>query len=62
MPRYDYKCNSCNIVTELLLSINDLLEEQKCNKCNNTVLRVYSPIPAIFKGSGFYKTDNGGKK
>jgi putative FmdB family regulatory protein len=62
MPRYDYKCNSCNIIIELLLSINDLSKEQKCNKCNDIILRVYSPISTIFKGSGFYKTDNKGKK
>jgi len=29
-----------------------------CPKCQNCAQRLFSPVPVIFKGSGFYVTDN----
>ena len=31
----------------------------KCKECNSTMVRQYTPFGIQFKGSGFYKTDNG---
>jgi putative FmdB family regulatory protein len=29
-----------------------------CPKCQNGAKRLFSPVPVIFKGTGFYSTDN----
>jgi predicted nucleic acid-binding Zn ribbon protein len=29
-----------------------------CPKCQNGAQRLFLPVPVIFKGSGFYVTDN----
>jgi predicted nucleic acid-binding Zn ribbon protein len=29
-----------------------------CPECRNGAQRLFSPVPIIFKGSGFYVTDN----
>jgi len=56
MPRYDYKCEGCNDVFETTHGVNEAVEE--CPKCGGRVKRLFHPVGIIFKGSGFYKTDN----
>ncbi|MGH7238528.1 MAG: FmdB family zinc ribbon protein, partial [Candidatus Saccharimonadales bacterium] len=29
-----------------------------CEECGRQMVRVFSPIGAVFKGTGFYRTDN----
>lgn len=56
MPRYDYKCKSCNIQFEIeQLMTEDPLTE--CPDCKGDVFRVIGSAGIIFKGSGFYVTD-----
>jgi len=57
MPTYQYLCPKCNSKFELRQSFTD---ESKvtCPKCQNGARRLFSPVPVIFKGSGFYSTDN----
>ncbi len=58
MPTYQYECNSCEHIFEIMQSITDkkLLECPKCNK--NTLQRLIGTGSGIvFKGSGFYETD-----
>lgn len=57
MPRYDFKCDSCDKVEERIKSFYDDSSEI-CKDCNSKMTRQLS-MPAIqFKGSGFYSTDN----
>ena len=58
MPTYEYRCNSCGEHLEVVQSFSDdpLTE---CPHCGQQALRkVFSPVGIVFKGSGFYKTDN----
>ena len=55
MPRYEYKCRSCDRNFEVTHGINDSVET--CEECGGDVRRVFHPIGVIFKGSGFYATD-----
>jgi len=59
MPKYDYRCMMCNEVTELSQPMSFAVEPQiKCGACGNPAQRLYSSPGAVFKGGGFYSTDN----
>jgi putative FmdB family regulatory protein len=57
MPIYLYECDSCGIRFERLQRFSEepLTE---CPECDGRVHRVIQPVGVIFKGSGFYITDN----
>ncbi len=57
MPIYLYQCDSCGVRFEKMQRISDdpLTE---CPECDGHVHRVIQPVGIIFKGSGFYVTDN----
>lgn len=57
MPIYEYECTSCFCRFELKRNFSDSAEAN-CPHCNNSARRLFSPVPIIFKGSGFYVTDN----
>ena len=49
---------SCDIDYEKERSINDPEDKYFCETCGYALIRIYSPVTAVFKGGGFYKTDN----
>jgi putative FmdB family regulatory protein len=57
MPIYLYQCDACGLRFERLqrMSEEPLTE---CPECEGNVHRVIQPVGIIFKGSGFYVTDN----
>ena len=55
MPLYTYWCEACSITRDVMHSISDN-KTILCNK-NHIMTKRFAPVPAIFKGSGFYKTD-----
>ncbi|MBF8264842.1 MAG: putative regulatory protein, FmdB family [Dehalococcoidia bacterium] len=57
MPIYEYECTSCKFCFDLRHGFN---EEPTvlCPHCQEKTHRVIRPLPVIFKGSGFYVTDN----
>jgi putative FmdB family regulatory protein len=57
MPVYEYQCKKCRYQFELKQSFND---DPKviCPQCGSKAKRVFSSVPIIFKGSGFYTTDS----
>ena len=59
MPIYEYQCEDCSCRFELRKSFNDK-SAVTCPQCGGNARRVFSPVPIIFKGSGFYSTDNRG--
>lgn len=59
MPTYEYACESCGNRYEKREGF-DAPARQKCPKCKKTAQRVLSVPSVVFKGSGFYKTDNRG--
>jgi putative FmdB family regulatory protein len=60
MPLYEYQCEDCGVRFEYRQSINDEALEI-CPECGGAVHRLIQPVGIIFKGSGFYVTDNRGK-
>lgn len=61
MPRYDYKCTSCEQEFELVQSFSEA-GSGVCPLCSGQGQRVYHAVPVIYKGSGFYTTDYGRPK
>ena len=57
MPIYLYQCDSCGIRFERMQRMSDdpLTD---CPECDGYVHRIIQPVGIIFKGSGFYVTDN----
>ena len=58
MPIYTYRCESCGVQFERHQFFNDA-PLKICPECRKKTLRkVITPSKVIFKGSGFYATDN----
>jgi len=58
MPIYTYRCENCGIQFDYQQSYNDN-NLSICPECEEKSLhRVYRPVGIVFKGSGFYATDN----
>jgi putative FmdB family regulatory protein len=60
MPLYEYQCQRCNTAVMLrrLRSRRDW-KLPRCDKCSGSIQRVIGKPGVIFKGHGFYSTDNG---
>jgi putative FmdB family regulatory protein len=57
MPIYEYKCEQCHLLFEVKRHIGED-GGTPCPQCESEARRIFSPIPIIFKGPGFYVTDN----
>ena len=57
MPLYEYQCKACGIRFERRQHITDDPIEV-CPECGGEVYRLIHPVGIIFKGKGFYVTDN----
>lgn len=58
MPNYDYECKSCGHTFEVFQNMSDPVLKS-CPKCGKSVRRLIGGgMGIIFKGSGFYVTDN----
>ena len=58
MPIYTYRCENCGVQFERRQKFSDD-PLTVCPECENEALRkVYLPVGIVFKGSGFYSTDN----
>lgn len=58
MPTYEYQCPQCKFSFEVKLKFSDNNSPVFCTRCGAKAKRLFSPVPIIFKGSGFYITDN----
>ena len=56
MPIYEYKCEKCGEIFEVVQKINEP-PLKKCIKCGGMVVKILSPPAIQFKGSGWYITD-----
>jgi len=57
MPIYEYECEKCLLRFELKRHFGED-GSIPCPQCGNECRRLFSPVPIVFKGSGFYVTDN----
>ena len=56
MPIYEYECEKCSLRFELKRRFGEN-SGTSCPRCQEEARRIFSPVPIIFKGSGFYVTD-----
>ena len=57
VPVYDYECGICQFRFERKQGFDEE-PVAMCPKCQGKVRRVLHSSPIIYKGSGFYTTDN----
>ncbi len=58
MPIYTYRCENCGIQFDRRQKFEDV-PLTVCPDCEEVALRkVFQPVGILFKGSGFYSTDN----
>jgi len=56
MPTYDYKCQKCSTRFEVRRSFKDD-SPVSCPKCGGGAERLFSSVPIVLKGPGFYATE-----
>lgn len=64
MPTYEYRCNKCEKqfeveqkMTDDVFKIHDIVADPDFNNCLGDLVKVFSSVGIVWKGSGFYKTD-----
>jgi len=58
MPTYTYQCENCGIRFDQYQKFSEA-PLKTCPECSEPALRkVYQPVGIVFKGKGFYATDN----
>ncbi|MGV8848332.1 MAG: FmdB family zinc ribbon protein [Propionibacteriaceae bacterium] len=57
MPTYQYRCVDCGSELEAVQKFTDA-SLTECPECDGSLRKVYSAVGVVFKGSGFYATDN----
>jgi putative FmdB family regulatory protein len=57
MPLYEYQCEACGVRFERRQSFSDN-PVKECPECGGKVHRLIQTPGIVFKGSGFYVTDN----
>lgn len=60
MPTYEYRCRDCQEQLEVVQSIHDPALTQ-CPSCGGQLRKLFGNVGVVFKGSGFYRTDNRAK-
>ena len=58
MPIYEYRCTVCGAVFDRITSSFGDESTPVCPNGHVDAQRVYTPPRIVFKGSGFYVTDN----
>ncbi|MDD5288757.1 MAG: zinc ribbon domain-containing protein [Dehalococcoidales bacterium] len=57
MPIYEYECEKCHTQFELKRRFGED-GSANCPQCRGKACRIFTSVPVIFKGSGFYVTDH----
>ena len=57
MPTYQYRCADCGRELEVVQKFTDA-SLTVCPKCSGDLRKVFNAVGVVFKGSGFYATDN----
>jgi len=61
MPIYEYECKSCCLRFELKRHFGEN-SGASCPQCQGEARRIFSAVPILFKGPGFYVTDSAAEK
>ena len=57
MPTYQYRCADCGRELEVVQKFTDP-SLTECPTCTGNLRKVFNAVGVVFKGSGFYATDN----
>jgi putative FmdB family regulatory protein len=57
VPTYQYACTECGHAFEQFQSFSDDALTV-CPECDGRLRKVFNAVGVVFKGSGFYRTDN----
>ena len=57
MPTYSYACTECGNRFDAVQSFSDDALTA-CPKCSGRLRKLFGNVGVVFKGSGFYRTDN----
>lgn len=57
MPTYQYRCTACDRELEVVQKFSDDALTT-CPECSGKLRKVFNAVGVVFKGSGFYATDN----
>ncbi len=57
MPTYQYRCADCGRELEVVQKFTDA-SLTECPGCTGDLRKVFNAVGVVFKGSGFYATDN----
>ena len=57
MPTYQYACTDCDHAFEQVQSFSDD-SLTTCPQCEGRLRKIFNAVGVVFKGSGFYRTDN----
>jgi putative FmdB family regulatory protein len=57
VPTYQYACTECSHAFEQFQSFSDDALSV-CPECDGRLRKVFNAVGVVFKGSGFYRTDN----
>lgn len=60
MPTYEYACSACGIHLDVVQKMTEASLDT-CAACGGKLRKVFHPAGILFKGSGFYATDNRSK-
>lgn len=56
MPKFDYKCRTCDTTSEISIPIDKVDDFALiCGTCKDEMFKVYVATPAHFKGTGWGK-------
>ncbi len=57
MPTYSYACTECGRRFDVVQAFTDD-PLTTCQHCSGRLRKLFSAVSVVFKGSGFYRTDN----
>ncbi|WP_319454732.1 MULTISPECIES: FmdB family zinc ribbon protein [unclassified Mycobacterium] len=57
MPTYSYACTECDNRFDAVQAFTDDALTT-CSKCAGRLRKLFGKVGVVFKGSGFYRTDN----
>ncbi|MGV0744880.1 FmdB family zinc ribbon protein [Mycolicibacterium sp. XJ870] len=57
MPTYSYACTECSNRFDAVQAFSDDALTT-CPKCSGKLRKLFGSVGVVFKGSGFYRTDN----
>lgn len=61
MPKYDYKCPTCQAEYVEIRGMNEAQKKLQCENCKVDLIRVFGISAVTFNGTGFYANDKKSK-